>query len=429
MKLLLSRLPAIGVLSLVALALMAASARFAAADLIVLTNGHTIEADRAWVDGSQVRYERNGGTFGVPRSLVQRIDTRASADATGDRYAAAARGRLAVGDVQGAQRLLDEALSRDPRSVPALQLSAEIQLSRGEFSAARATADRAIRLNDRDPRLLDLRGQAAQALGDRRAAEADYRRCLEFGPNPDVQRRLAEMAPSNPGRTTHGAQLRIQFDGSLKEPLGSAVLAELTASFESYRRILGAAPTLPVTVVLQTNAEFHEDIEAPEWAAGINNGTIYAPVGGLERPTEALLRVLRHELAHSFVNSITQGNCPTWLHEGVAQWLEGGDPARHDAIVARLAQQHRLVALAALEGPFRNLPIDKASVAYAESLAAVNHILRSRGEEGVTRLLAALADGIPAEEALVVSLAVSYPEFQQGWERQLLAAASVTPTR
>lgn len=416
-------------LQLVILALISARASLAPADVILLTNGHTIETERAWVEGSQVRYERNGGIFGVPRTLVQRIDTRASSEASTDRQAAAARERLAAGDIQGALRLLNEMLIRDPRSLPALQLSAEIQLSRGEFSAARITVDRAIRLNDRDPRLFDLRGQAAQGLGERKAAEADYRRCLEFGPNQEVQRRLAEMTPAAPPPRSNGAQLRIRFDGSINEPLGSAVLGELTASFDSFQRVLGAAPSQPVTIVLQTNNEFREDLEAPEWAGGINNGTIYAPVGGLDRPTVALLRVLRHELAHSFVTSITQGNCPTWLHEGIAQWLEGGDPGRHDAIVARLLRERRLVALAALEGPFKSLPLDKASVAYAESLSAVNHIMRSRGEDGVTRLLAALADGIPAEEALVVALAESYPEFQLGWERHLAAAGPAAAAR
>ena len=44
-----------------------------AADTIVLTNGRVIEADRAWYEGTQLRYEKDGGVYGLPRSLVKEL--------------------------------------------------------------------------------------------------------------------------------------------------------------------------------------------------------------------------------------------------------------------------------------------------------------------------------------------------------------------
>ena len=58
----------------------------------------------------------------------------------------------------------------------------------------------------------------------------------------------------------------------------------------------------------------------------------------------------------------------------------------------------------------------------------MNHILRRRGEAGVVRLLAALGDGFPAEEALHISLALTYAELQKSWERQLLGEPAAGPT-
>ena len=111
----------------------------------------------------------------------------------------------------------------------------------------------------------------------------------------------------------------------------------------------------------------------------------------------------------------------SWLQEGVAQWLEGGDPTREDARLAAAARGGTLHALLTLEAPFRNLSQPEATLAYAESLSAVAHIIRKRGEAGVVRLIAALGDGLPSEEALPVSLALSYPEFQKSWEDYLRA--------
>ena len=173
-----------------------------------------------------------------------------------------------------------------------------------------------------------------------------------------------------------------------------------------------------MTVVLQMGTAFQEG-GAPEWAAGTNDGTIRVPVHGLDGPSPQLVRVLRHELAHSFIAARTAGNCPTWLQEGIAQWLEGGDPGRQDAFVAAASTSGRLLPLLTLEAPFQSLPATEVPLAYAESLSAVAHIIRIRGEAGVGRLLAGLGDRLPSEEALPVALALSYPEFQKSWEAQL----------
>jgi hypothetical protein len=89
-----------------------------------------------------------------------------------------------------------------------------------------------------------------------------------------------------------------------------------------------------------------------------------------------------------------------------------------------LARAGRLPNLLTLEGPFRNLSEAQAGVAYAQSLSAVAHIIRKRGEPGLLRLVAALSDRLPAEEALPVSIALSYAELQKSWEDYLKAVES-----
>jgi hypothetical protein len=64
-----------------------------------------------------------------------------------------------------------------------------------------------------------------------------------------------------------------------------------------------------------------------------------------------------------------------------------------------------------------------ATVAYAQSLSAVAHLLRRGGEAGMRRLLEALGNGLPAAEALPTAFALSYGELQRDWEAHLLAAA------
>ena len=289
-----------------------------AADRIILTNGRVIDADRTWYDGAQLRYEKNGGAYGLPRSLVRSVESDARPGAP------------------------------PPGTVPS----------------------------------------------------------------------PAAIATPSPRTRTPVAQFRIRYDGGVNEPLGLAVLDTLSQAYKEYARRLGFAPEDPVTIVLQMGTAFQEG-GAPEWAAGTNDGTIRVPVHGIEGPSPQLVRVLRHELAHSFIASRTAGNCPTWLQEGIAQWLEGGDPGRQDQVVAAASSGGRLLPLLTLEAPFQSLPASDVPLAYAESLSAVAHILRIRGEAGVVRLLAGLGDRLPSEEALPVAIALSYPEFQKSWEAQV----------
>lgn len=403
------------------LAVSALLAPAAAADTITLTNGRVIEADRAWYDGPQLLYQKDGGVFGLPRSLVKNLDQRPAPEPASDPDVLRARERLALGDPVEAVRLLRLALSRDPRSVPALQAISGAYMALGDPRKARESADQAVRVDGRSARSRSLLGDALAALGDRAAAEEAYRRSLQLHPDVEVERKIAQLAPPPP--PARGPQFRIRYEGSINEPLGVSVLQALTQAYDDYAKRLGFSPDDPVTVVLQTEAG-SQDERVPDWAAGVNDGTIRVPLRGLDRLTPRVVAVLRHELAHSFIAARTGGNCPTWLQEGISQWLEGGDPGREDALVAAAAREGRLIPLVSLEAPFQGLAEADAALAYAESLSVVAYVIRTRGEAAVVRIVSALADRLPAEEALPVAIASSYPELQRGWEQSLKGAPS-----
>jgi hypothetical protein len=269
-------------------------------------------------------------------------------------------------------------------------------------------------------------GDALVEAGDFAAAREQYRLAAAAAPQPRVHRKLEALGPLT--GSVSSARFRIRFDGAADEPLGLAVLGVLDQAWEDHERRLGFAPDLPVTVVLQTAAAFRDTTRAPQWAAAWNDGTIRVPVAGLERPTPGLVRVLRHEVAHSFVASRTAANCPTWLQEGLAQWLEGGDPAREDAALSGLARGSSLPRLESLETAFTGLSEAQAQAAYAGSLSAVAYLVGRSGEEGVRRLIAALATGLKAKEALPAAVGLTYGELQRGWERKLAEVGTANGT-
>ncbi len=399
---------------------VAASAR--AADTIVLTNGRVIQADRAWFEGTQLYYEKGGAVFGLPRSLVKSVEAQSPSPSASpsDPDVAKAQELSRWGRDADAVKLLRATLQKEPRNLAALHALAEASLRIQDARSALLAAQTALRLDERNPRSHALLGDAQLALGNLPGAASSYRASLRSKADPAVRKKLEEVQPQPP-TASGGAQFRLRYDGGVNEPLGVAVLQLLTEAFGDFARRLGFFPPDPVTVILQTETDFHAP-GTPTWAEGVYDGTVRIPVKGMEQASRHLQALLRHELAHSFVTSRTGGNCPTWVQEGVAQWLEGSDLVRADGSLAERARSGTLLPLMTLEAPFQNLAPADLPVAYAESLSGVAHLLRLRREEGLVRLLAALGDGLPSEEALPVAIGLSYGEFQKSWEQQLRGA-------
>jgi tetratricopeptide (TPR) repeat protein len=396
---------------------LAASAP-AAADSIVLTSGRVIEADHAWFEGGELRYRRSGVIYALPRTLVSRVDA-APETALVDPDVLESRDRLAQGDAPEALRFARLAVFRTPSSVAALQALGDAQLALGDAVRARETGEAALKLDPQNAASHELLGDALAELGEFVLARESYREALGAG---DRVRRKLEALGTEPALIS-SARFRIRYDGAADEPLGLAVLRVLDRAWEEYEQRLGFTPGFPVVVVLQTARSFRDTTRAPEWAAAWNDGEIRVPVMGLERPTPDLVRVLRHELVHSFVAARTGANCPTWLQEGLAQWFEGSDPDRDDAMLAPLARSGGLPRIESLEPPFVGLSEARAAVAYAQSLSVVAHLFRRGGEAGMRRLIGALAAGIPAAEALPATYSLSYAALQRDWEAHLKAPA------
>jgi hypothetical protein len=146
------------------------------------------------------------------------------------------------------------------------------------------------------------------------------------------------------------------------------------------------------------------------------------PVEGLSTMTDELARVLKHELTHSFVAQKTGGKCPTWLQEGIAQYMEGKRSQRAAGTLAAAYDQHMEFSLASYESPWLNLSSDTAATAYAWSLATVEAIVNANGMGDLERILDRIAAQSAAEDALHAVLHDSYDDLMQNTVQYLRKA-------
>lgn len=178
----------------------------------------------------------------------------------------------------------------------------------------------------------------------------------------------------------HGAGGSREFEREVLERLEIA-----------YRRVgdaIGLRPRAKVQVVVYDAAVF--DAQFSELfgfrTAGFFDGVMH--VRGSTQVDLALAATLSHEYTHAAVHAFaSDGLFPAWLNEGLAEYFEALELGRRRltprqyAGLVQARQTGRWIPLASLSMPsFAHMGGGDASLAYLESFAVVEHLVRRKGE-------------------------------------------------
>ncbi len=452
--------------------LLAASA--ASADTIVLKNGRRIVASNVVEDADHVSYDTPAGQMSIPKSIVDRIDrdgftasshssasseppvsapsiepvrgyeeiaalaihddaidfayitkleldartgSKAAAEKAAAAHYAAAQFLIAKGETAGAIDHYRESLSFAPDNLALLLNLAILYLHQSQYASALEPLDHARRVAPDSADVAKLTGWAYYGANKMDQAVAEWKRAESLRHDPDVERALAkaerdknEEESYREGETAHFV---LKYSGSATPDLARGILRALEDDFNDIESQLDFTPPEPIGVILYTEQGFADITRAPSWAGAINDGRIRIPVQGLSSVTPELARVLKHELTHSFIGQKTHGRAPTWVQEGVAQFMEGRRTTGTAGALVAAAGQGGVPSLESLEGSWLSLSGNQASIAYAWSLAAIESIIETGGIGDVSRLLGSIATSPNTAQALRDALHTDYSDLQQ----------------
>lgn len=138
--------------------------------------------------------------------------------------------------------------------------------------------------------------------------------------------------------------------------------------------------------------------------------------------------VVPHELTHLVFETAVRNpfrSPPRWLNEGLAVYLSQSYDAYDRGLVADAIRSGDLLPLGALGSQFPTEP-DKTSLAYAESVSAIDYLVRTKDKTTLVNLVLAYKDGLTDDEAFTKVLGVDLAGFQRAWLDDLGAK---TPTR
>ena len=448
----------------------------AQADTIVLKNGRRIIVLSVAIEGEKVRYQTAAGELSLPKSIVDHIEKGAGAQVAdsgsagaaslaitppviemneesaviesgavhngavdrvfiskleGEAHSgsaeaavnaalahhAAAQFELSHGDMERA--LIDErtALTYAPEDALLLLNLAYLHLRRSEYRWALNYLDRARRVAPQNADVAKLAGWAYYGMNKLEQAVSEWQRALALRPDAEVRAALEkaqrDQQEEENYKENESLHFTLRYSGGAQPALAREILRALEIHFSAIESELNYSPPEPIGVILYTQQAFADITRAPRWAGALNDGRIRVPVQGLTELTPDLSRVLKHELTHSFIGQKTRNRAPTWIQEGVAQWMEG---ARSGEMAAALVQNYdakQAPRLGDLETSWIKLSTFAATYAYSWALANIEYIVQSGSMVDIQRILDRLAAGSTTDEGVHDVLHSDYDELMR----------------
>ncbi|HWR16105.1 MAG TPA: tetratricopeptide repeat protein [Terriglobales bacterium] len=356
---------------------------------------------------------RNGR---VDLDALNSLETTGNSDLVAAGYFVAGRFEFERGDRDTARRYLERALSNVPDNPVILSFYASLLVQMGRAREAINYAHRATIAAPDSADAFNILGYAYFSSDRTRDAIPAWERSLELRPDKRIQTYLAKArrelsAEANFSEHDTG-RFTLRFEGSAtKTTLRQQIVGALEKDYDELSSQLGITPYQNIPVILYTEQAFFDVTQAPSWTGALNDGKLRIPVQGVDFINPEMARVLKHELAHSFINQASAGRCPQWLNEGIAQLVE--NRTFRGAQLARIYKSESQVPLKSLERSFMGFTTSQATLAYEQSLAATVFIRDTYGIDDIRRLLEHLAQGGSMEDALRDVLNTDYSRFEQ----------------
>jgi hypothetical protein len=439
------------------------------ADTIHLKNGRTIVADHVRENGNHYEYEVGDDSYAIPKSVVDHVEVGgipartspgtakvgdlpsftpadslanegdlvarlikegkvdpeaiASLEGKGNAELSATADFIAGkfefehGNIAQCRLYFENALRFQPDNSTILTYFAALLVRTGNASQALYYAQRAVRAAPDSADAYTMLGYAQFASDHTKDAVISWKRSLELRPDAKVEQFLAKAQREQrvesdfvQGESSHFV---LHYEGKqTSEAFRAQILTALESDYDDLARDLGNPPRDNIVVTLYTEQAFFDVTHAPGWSGALNDGKLRIPISGLSSMTPELARVLKHELAHSFITQLSGGRCPSWLHEGIAQFFEPRSLGADGHHLSLLFKSQRNIPMNALEGNFLRFSGAEGYVAYAESLAAVSYIIDSYGVSDIQRILERISQGNSTEAALRATIHSDYGQLE-----------------
>jgi hypothetical protein len=186
-------------------------------------------------------------------------------------------------------------------------------------------------------------------------------------------------------------------------------------------KFLGVTETAPIDFFVYADQKSFYDALGPGTRENVGGeaNTVTRTLFALIAPTDLgyARTVVPHELTHVVFDDGTTNpyhSPPRWLNEGLAVYLSEGFGSSDKSLVSQAAKSKTLMPLQALTGQFPTTA-DRFYLAYAESVSAVDYLIRRYGQAPFQKLVKSYSTGRSDDEAFTAAFGVDTTAVNKGW--------------
>lgn len=196
-------------------------------------------------------------------------------------------------------------------------------------------------------------------------------------------------------------------------------------------KLLGVTETEPIDFFVYADESAFYDALGPSTRENVGGEahpdlrTVYALITPSDIDAGWVSIVVPHELTHVVFQSAVENpyhDPPHWLNEGLAVYLAQGYVDSDRRQVEAAAQAGTIIPLDGLDGAFPTTR-DRFYLAYAESVAAVDRIVRVNGRDALASLIRSYHAGVSDDEAFGAALGRDVAGFETDWLAEIGASA------
>jgi hypothetical protein len=204
---------------------------------------------------------------------------------------------------------------------------------------------------------------------------------------------------------------------------GQRIVRIADQAIKDASELLGVKETEPIDFFVYADRTSFYDVLGPALQENIGGialpeiRTLFAniPPSSVTDPWVGI--VVPHELTHLVFDTATHNpyhSPPHWLDEGLADYLAHGYDASTRASVERAVRADAIMPLHALVGQFPSPP-DLFTLAYDESVSAIDYLIRIHGQDALVKLIRSYAGGVSDDAAFSAALGVDAARFEAAW--------------
>lgn len=277
-------------------------------------------------------------------------------------------------DVESARNLLEKIVSTEPKNAEALFCLGRLFYQQGNFSEARFNLERSIEISPANASATDL----LRRIGREEGVETPFER-------------------------ENSIHFSITFEDQISRDWAKDLLDLFEDAYSKVGDFLNYYPSQKVQIIVYFPKNFQKVSTMPSWAGGLYDGKIRLPVPPHTQSSDQLHGAIFHEYCHHLVHVLSDGRCPTWLNEGLAQYVEGLDTQKARTILFN-AGLNRLPSLKTMSGPFsKTKDRSEAERLYALSLWISGFLIDEKGVSAIQTVLAGLSQRQGLDDVLTAA--------------------------